>query len=361
MPTAAAKYLNCLLKLVNCWIMDYVELRKEVTDAGLLDRQYGYYAFKILSSLAMVCGFGFLFLTVSNFWLQLLLVFGLTVGVLQFAFLGHDAGHKAMCKSDRWNDFFGHISFELFGGVGYNYWVARHNEHHASPNHEGEDPDMIFVQSEGMMARKKGLGLFLARRQHWLYFPALSMYALVFQVRSTIHNIKLRNSLDKWAELVLLLSHLAVFWVLPFFFMAWWKALLFVPLLRLLEGLYFGSVSATNHKGMRVVKNGEQLDFVEKQVLTTRNVRSSPWIDFVYGCLNYQIEHHLFPTMPRNNLKKVKMLVIEFCRQANLPYEETGVIRSYRLILGSLRRIALTAKQRASSPAANSVLSRSLN
>lgn len=339
--------------------MDYVELRKEIMDRGLLDRQYGYYAFKILSSLAMVFGFGFLFLATSNFWLQLALVFGLTVGVLQFAFLGHDAGHKTIFKSDRWNNFFGHIFFELFGGVGYNYWVKRHNEHHASPNHEDEDPDMIFVQSEGMMARKKGLGLFLARRQHWLYFPALSMYALVFQVRSTVHNLRLSNSFDKWAELVLLMSHLAVFWVLPFFFMTWWKALLFVPLLRMLEGLYFGSVSATNHKGMKVVKKGEHLDFVEKQVLTTRNVRSSPWIDFVYGCLNYQIEHHLFPTMPRNNFKKVKKLIIEFCQQSNLPYEETGVIKSYRIILGELRRIALSARKSQSPQAANPVLSRS--
>ena len=226
--------------------MDYIVLRKNVTDAGLLDRQYFYYAFKIISSLAITVGFGFLFLTASNFWLQLLLVFGITMGILQFAFLGHDAGHRAIFKSDKWNDFFGHIFFELFGGVGYNYWVSRHNEHHANPNHEDEDPDMIFVQSEGLMARKKGLGLFLAKRQHWLYFPALSMYAFVFQVRSTLHNIKLKNSVDKWAELLLLLSHMAIFWVLPFFFMAWWKALLFAPLLRLLDGLYFGSVSATN-------------------------------------------------------------------------------------------------------------------
>ncbi len=342
--------------------MDYIELRKEVTEAGILERQYGYYAFKILSSLAMVCGFGFLFLTVSNFWLQLLLVFGLTVGALQFAFLGHDAGHKAIFRSDRWNYFFGHIFLELFGGVGYNYWVSRHNEHHANPNHEDEDPDMIFVQSEGMMARKKGLGLFLARRQHWLYFPALSMYAIIFQVKSTIHNIRLKNSVGKWAELSLLLSHIGVFWVLPFFFMAWWKALLFVPLLRLLEGLYFGSVSATNHKGMRVVKKGEQLGFVEKQVLTTRNVRQGIIVDFVYGGLNYQIEHHLFPTMPRSNFSKCKPIVVRFCKENNLPFEETGVIESYRQILGSLRKVALSAKRnKAPAPAVTPLLSRSAN
>ncbi|MBI2581402.1 acyl-CoA desaturase [Candidatus Woesearchaeota archaeon] len=325
--------------------MDYVDFRKEVIEAGLLDRQYGYYTFKILSSLAMVIVFGFVFLTASNFWIQLLLIVGITVAVLQFAFLGHDAGHMAIFKSDRWNNFFGHIFFELFAGVGYNYWVARHNEHHANPNHEGEDPDMIFAQSEGMMAMRKGIGLFLAKRQHWLYFPALSMYAIVFQVRSTIHNIRLKNSVEKWFELILLLAHLGVFWVLPFFFMAWWKALMLVPLLRLLEGLYFGSVSATNHKGMRVIKKGEQLNFVEKQVLTTRNVRSSLVVDFVYGGLNYQIEHHLFPTMPRSNFKKCKALVMRFCRENSLPYVETGVFRSYRIILGELRKIALSGRQ----------------
>lgn len=332
--------------------MDYVDFRKEVIEAGLLDRQYGYYAFKILSSSALLVVFGFLFLAASDFWIQLLLIVGITVAVLQFAFLGHDAGHRAIFKSDRWNDFFGHIFFELFGGVGYNYWVARHNKHHANPNQEDEDPDLIFAQSEGMMARKKGLGLFLARRQHWLYFPALSMYAIVFQAKSAIHNIRLKNSVEKWFELALLLAHLGIFWVLPFFFMAWWKALLFVPLLRLLEGLYFGSVSATNHKGMRVVKRGEHLSFVGKQVLTARNVRSGLVVDFVYGGLNYQIEHHLFPTMPRNNFKKCKELVMRFCRENSLPYVETGVFRSYRIILGELRKIALSGRQARIQPAA---------
>lgn len=326
--------------------MDYVSFRKEVIGAGLLERQYGYYTFKIASSLAIVGTCGYFFLSTENFLAQFLLILGITAGVLQFAFLGHDAGHQAIFKSSRWNNLFGHIFFELFAGVGYNYWVARHNEHHAKPNHEGEDPDMIFVQSEGMMARKRGIGLFFARRQHWLYFPVLSMYAIVFQARSTWHNLRLKNSFDKWGELFLLSTHVAVFWALPFLFMAWWKALIFVPLLRLLEGMYFGSVSATNHKGMRVVKEGEELNFVEKQVLTTRNVRPGFLVDFFYGGLNYQIEHHLFPTMPRNKFKACKKLVEGFCKASDLPYEETGVIKSYRIILGELRRIANSRTQK---------------
>ena len=93
---------------------------------------------------------------------------------------------------------------------------------------------------------------------------------------------------------------------------------------------------------MRVVKKGEQLGFVEKQILTARNLRSGLVVDFVYGGLNYQIEHHLFPTMPRNNFKTCKVLVMRFCKENNLPYIETGVFRSYRIILGELRKVALS-------------------
>lgn len=48
------------------------------------------------------------------------------------------------------------------------------------------------------------------------------------------------------------------------------------------------------------------------QLYTTRNMRSGIFIDWLWGGLNYQIEHHLFPTMPRNNLSKVNVVWWEF-------------------------------------------------
>ncbi|MBI2663785.1 acyl-CoA desaturase [Candidatus Woesearchaeota archaeon] len=336
--------------------MDYAALRKEVMDSGLLDRQYGYYAFKIVSSLVMFFAFLYLLFTVSNVWMELLLIIGLVIATLQFAFLGHDGGHQAAFKSALWNDALGLLSFGFIGGIGYNYWASRHNEHHANPNHEDDDPDFTaFAQSEEVITGKKGLLRFIYERQHLLYLPIVSLYVMFFHIRGIAHNVFMKNSFQKWADSFLMAAHIFVVWVPFFLFFAWWKAVLYILALRLLSGAYFGTVSASNHKGMRIVRHGEKLGWVEKQVCTTRNLKGSRHIDFFYGCLNYQIEHHLFPTMPRNNLRKCKPFIVRYCRKNNLPYIETGVIESYRQVIGHLKAVAVNArrKTRQASPVAD--------
>jgi fatty acid desaturase len=326
--------------------MDYVAFRKEVIEAGLLDRQYGWYFLLVASTLTTVFGFGYLLLTSANLWVQLLLVVGLVFAFLQFAGLGHDAGHQAIFSSKRWNDFAGQFFLSLFCGVGYNYWVDRHNSHHANPNHEGKDPDLeVFTLTEKAIMEKKGISRFLAERQHLLFVPITSTFIFGMQPRSVMFNFAMKSTFGKWTDLALLLCHFGAVWVLPFFFLPVWKAAFFIVMLRLLMGVYFGTIVASNHKGMGVVKSGEQLDFVEKQVLTARNVRNNFLVDYLYVGLNYQIEHHLFPTMPRNNFRKCKPLVKTFCAENGLNYEELGVVASYRAILGELKRVALFGSQ----------------
>ena len=343
--------------------MDYIKLRKEVMERGLLDRQYGYYAFKIAYTLVLLSVFLALLVFFSDFLLQVLVVVALAFIFIQVGLLGHDAAHMAIFRSMKWNELAGLLFFGFLTGIGYNHWVWRHNAHHANPNQEDKDPDVAsYAQTVEELANKKGIMKFVYDRQHWLFMVIAAASVTAYQIYGVSYNLRMKNSFQKWADSLMMLLHFAVFWVWPFFLFTWWKAVIMVFLLRFLMGVYFGSVSATNHKGMRVVKKGEQLGFVEKQILTTRNVRNGLLVDFVYGGLNYQIEHHLFSTMPRNNFRKVKPLVMEFCKSNNLQYEETGVIRSYQLILGELKRIALSAKRsKAPAPAANPLLSRSAN
>jgi fatty acid desaturase len=78
--------------------------------------------------------------------------------------------------------------------------------------------------------------------------------------------------------------------------------------------------------------------FLREQVLTARNIRGNPIVDLLYGGLNYQIEHHLFPTMPRCNLRKAQPIVEAFCRDLGIGYHSTGLFASYREILAHLHR-----------------------
>jgi fatty acid desaturase len=78
---------------------------------------------------------------------------------------------------------------------------------------------------------------------------------------------------------------------------------------------------------------------LEKQVLTSRNVKGGLVTDWMMGGLNYQIEHHLFPSMPRANLRFAQPIVEKYCQKIGMPYLNTGVIESYRMGLGHMHEV----------------------
>jgi fatty acid desaturase len=90
---------------------------------------------------------------------------------------------------------------------------------------------------------------------------------------------------------------------------------------------------------MPILTADDQSDFLRRQVLTSRNVRGSMLVDFALGGLNYQIEHHLFPSMPRPNLRRSQAIVRDFCRQHGLAYCETTLLRSYAQALQHLHDV----------------------
>jgi fatty acid desaturase len=111
-------------------------------------------------------------------------------------------------------------------------------------------------------------------------------------------------------------------------------ALLFVVVQHLLTGLYMATTFARNHKGMPLAPTiREAGGFLCEQVLTARNINGNWFIDLVYGGLNYQIEHHLFPSMPRSNLRRVRPIVRTYCQRQGVAYWETTFLESWLEIL----------------------------
>ena len=108
-------------------------------------------------------------------------------------------------------------------------------------------------------------------------------------------------------------------------------------------GVYLGKTFAPNHKGMPHPDGTE--DFLRRQVLTARNVKAHPFTDFWYGGLNYQIEHHLFPTIPRNKLGEAQTIVKAFCHARSIPYHETGLLQSYRELLQHLHQVSAPLRE----------------
>ena len=141
------------------------------------------------------------------------------------------------------------------------------------------------------------------------------------------------------AEALLLGAHFALYFGLLFSVLEPLLAMLFIGVHRGLFGMYMVSIFAPNHKAMPLLDKDSQLDFLHRQVLTSRNVIAHPITDFWYGGLNYQIEHHLFPNMPRNKLREVQVIVKDFCLTHSIAYHETSVLQSYREILQHLHEV----------------------
>src|SRR5699024_2880003 len=109
-------------------------------------------------------------------------------------------------------------------------------------------------------------------------------------------------------------------------------------------GFYMGCSFAPNHKGMPIVPKDMSIDFLRRQVLMSRNIRGGVFMDVLFGGLNYQIEHHLFPGMPRIALRQVAPIVREFCAARGVKYTETTMLESFRILVDYLNRVGLGAR-----------------
>ena len=94
-----------------------------------------------------------------------------------------------------------------------------------------------------------------------------------------------------------------------------------------------------------MLEHNNQPNFLHRQVLTSRNVVAHPVTDFWYGGLNYRIEHHLFPRLPRNKLREAQPIIRGFCRDHCIVYHETSVLQSYKEILKHLHEVGAPLRE----------------
>jgi fatty acid desaturase len=324
---------------------DYAILSRQVKQAGLMARRHGYYSVKItVNGLLFVAGWVGFFL-LGNSWYQLFVAAFLAVMFTQVAFVGHDAGHRQIFRSRRANDLVGLVHGNLMVGLSFGWWVAKHNRHHANPNHQEKDPDVgvgvLVWTAEQAVDRRGGPVRWLTRNQGRLFIPLLLLEGInlkVTSVRSVVAGLRAERDRAR-IEAVLLAVHFGAYLGLLFTVMSPALAILFLFVHQALLGLHLGCAFAPNHKGMPTPDPDEPWDHLRKQVLTSRNVRGGRVTDWFLGGLNYQIEHHLFPSMPRPHLRRSQPVIRRYCELAGLPYTEESLVESYAQALRHLHAV----------------------
>lgn len=308
-------------------------------------RRYGYYWTRlVLAALtlpAIVVGF----VWIGDSWWQMFLAAGIGVVMTQIAFIGHDAAHRQIFGSGRWNDWVSLVVANLFVGLSYGWWQHKHTRHHANPNKDGSDPDIdlpVLSQTAAQADRRRNpWTAWLMARQGWFFFPLLLVEGLDLHLSGLRRVCSKEPVRRRWVEIAFLAIRLGGYLAMVLLVLPPGKAALFLAIQLGVFGLYMGGSFAPNHKGMPLVPADVRIDFLRRQTLMSRNVSGGRWVDVFMGGLNFQVEHHLFPSMPRPSLRKVQPIVRAYCAEVGVVYTEASLWRSYGIVIRYLNRVGL--------------------
>ena len=329
-------------------IRQFTAVAQVIRESGLLRRARWFYAVLMAGLGLALLAAGIAFVTLGDSWLQLLVAAALGILFTQFAFFSHEAAHRQVLASGPANDRVGRLVGNLFVGMSYSWWMNKHTRHHANPNQVGKDPDIagdIIAFTDEKAANARGLMAVINKRQGVLFFPLLLLEGLNLYVQSYGWLLSPKNKIrGRVFELALLTVRFAVVIGAAFWLLSPGVAVAFLAVQFAVFGFYMGAAFAPNHIGMPIIPAGSKLDFFTKQVLTSRNIRGGFWASALYGGLNYQVEHHLFPNMSRVHLAKTRRIVREHCRTLGITYTETSIPRAYAEVVSYLNQVGRLAR-----------------
>ncbi|XP_053128189.1 acyl-CoA (8-3)-desaturase-like isoform X3 [Hemicordylus capensis] len=263
-----------------------------------------------------------------------------TTAQAQMAWFQHDLGHLSVFTNSKWNHLVHTVLMGSVKGMPSKWWNNLHFQHHAKPNSFNKDPDLNMHPIVFALGKKLATELGMQKKKYMpynyqhKYFFILGPGLLVpfFQFSVFYFTIKRKE----WVDLALIIIYNIRVCLLYTPLMGFKYFMVYYWLSRFLESAWFVWVSQMNHIPMKIDYD-KNMDWLSTQMYATCNVDQSPFNDWFTGHLNFQIEHHLFPTMPRHNYAKVAPLVKSLCAKHGIDYECKPLLAAFRDILHSLK------------------------
>jgi len=264
----------------------------------------------------------------------------LAVSQIQAGWLQHDFGHQAVFSSNRMNTIAHSVVIGALKGASSAWWKSRHNRHHSLTNVVHKDPDIhtdpLFVW-DGEMTKepiaKKNKFLAYQNRYWWIFGPpSVTTVLFIYQ------NIMFIFRFQQWRDFC---------WVLAFFLrfafsysliLSGWQCLLLYFWMRFVESHWFTWVTSMNHLPRQITYE-QNHNWVQLHTVATQNVTAGPFHNWFTGHLNHQIEHHLFPNMPRHHLPEVSSKVKALCVKHGYQYHVKTMNQACRDILSKLTAV----------------------
>ena len=330
---------------------DYRELKQYLWDEGWFEADLSYYVYKDILALCILL-IGAYFITMGESTITRTIIGGSFVGLAlqQVAFVAHDAGHRGITHPIPGGgiNWLGWLHGSICFGVSIEMWNDEHSAHHVMTMRPHEDPQFkylpVFLISSKEVDRfgdlskiEQKIAKWLVPFQHYTLIPiSVIIGRFNLHIISLIYAIKSR----KYYDIGGLLLYLAWFGSLTSY-LPLYERMPFVLVSYIVAGILHIQLTishlATNSF---TAEEDEKEQFFAFQCKTTRNINSTEWDDWFHGGLQFQIEHHLFPQMPRHNLVKVKPFVENLCRKYNLPYQSTSFMGAVGHCLSDFRRLS---------------------
>lgn len=354
---------------------DYRRLAAEFAKLGLYEKKgHGIaLSFAFMASIFFTSIYLVLFTTG---WLSHMIAGGL-MGFLwiQSGWVGHDSGHYVVMTSKWMNRFTQILTGNCLTGISIGWWKRNHNAHHIATNSLDFDPDIqhlpMFAVSNKFFASLTSIyyghkmtfdsvSRFFIGIQHWTFYPVMCVARLNLFAQSIVLLSSNKTVPDRWQEI----AGLIVYWIwyplliscLP----TWGERVMFVLTSFSVTGLQHVQFTLSHWSTDVYVGPPTGNDWFEKQTAGTLDIDCPSWMDWFHGGLQFQVEHHLFPRLPRCQLRRIKPIVIEYCKKHNLNYRSAGFLEANRMTLKVLWTAALQARDMAN-PAPKNLLWEAVN
>ncbi|PKI70694.1 hypothetical protein CRG98_008927 [Punica granatum] len=338
---------------------DYRKLVYEFTKMGLFDRK-GHVTFVTLLFMAVLFVSSVVGVLRSDTWWVHLLCGG-AMGFLwiQSGWIGHDSGHYRIISNPRINRFAQVLTGNCLTGISIAWWKWNHNAHHIACNSLEFDPDLQHMPFFAVSSKFFGsltsyfyerkmnfdpVTRFLVSHQHWTFYPVMCFARINLWAQSFILLLSKRRVPYRGQEILGILMFWIWYPMLVSCLPNWWERVMFVVASFVITGIQHVQFCLNHFSSSVYVGPPSGNDWFEKQTQGTLDIKCSPWMDWFHGGLQFQVAHHLFPRLPRCQLRKVSPLVQELCKKHNLPYNSESFWKANAMTVSTLRTAALQAR-----------------
>jgi cytochrome b involved in lipid metabolism len=338
-------------------IKEHRELRRKLKKENMYQSNKLFYVYKTLTNLSLVT-ISVLLLALyfdkskdlnDKFNLLVMTASAIFMGLFwqQCGWLSHDFAHHQVFTDRKYNNYVVYFLGNVCQGFSLAWWKSKHNLHHAVPNVAGYDPDIdtmpFLAWSDKLLEGElEGLPHFLIKYQYIFYFPLLMAARLSWLIQSILYANS--RAKERTTELATLGLHYLWVGTVCISFVGITQGLIFFAMSQAITGLLLATAFALNHNGMDIVDKDKQPDFSTLQIITGRDVLPGPLGVFHWymGGLDMQVEHHLFPSVPRHNLRKVQELYIPIAKRNGIKYHMTTFWEGTKELFSKLYTVSST-------------------